>query len=164
MNLKKNWYINNFREQDAENIVKTVAKFAKDNLQLKMKMEKGERDEVLEELTRDVKEVEAHKNLIMALGSKAMLQRHWVKVFAVLETAAPNLDVGINLQQLTEDFHAMDHVEEIEDISGGAQGEMQIENTMKIVQDRWDEINFTVVNYRDSKDRFIITDVEDLIT
>lgn len=36
-------------------------------------MEKGERDEVLEELTRDVKEVEAHKNLIMALGSKAML-------------------------------------------------------------------------------------------
>lgn len=35
---------------------------------------------------------------------------------------------------------------------------------MKIVQDRWDEINFTVVNYRDSKDRFIITDVEDLIT
>lgn len=41
---------------------------------------------------------------------------------------------------------------------------MQIENTMKIVQDRWDEINFTVVNYRDSKDRFIITDVEDLIT
>ena len=35
---------------------------------------------------------------------------------------------------------------------------------MKLVQDRWDEINFTVVGYRDTKDRFIITDVEDLIT
>jgi len=58
----------------------------------------------------------------------------------------------------------MDHTEEIEDISGAAQGEMQIEQTMKIVADRWEEINFTVIGYRDSKDRYIIADVEDLIT
>ena len=35
---------------------------------------------------------------------------------------------------------------------------------MKLVQDRWDEINFTVIGYRDTKDRFIIADVEDCIT
>ena len=58
----------------------------------------------------------------------------------------------------------MDKIGEIEDISGGAQGEMQIENTMKLVQDRWEEINFVVISYRDSKDRFDITEVEDLIT
>jgi hypothetical protein len=58
----------------------------------------------------------------------------------------------------------MDHVEEIEDISGGAQGELQIENNMNAVKERWEEVLFTVVQYRDSKDRFIITDVEDLIT
>lgn len=58
----------------------------------------------------------------------------------------------------------MDKISEIEDISGGAQGEMQIENTMKLVQDRWEEINFVVISYRDSKDRFVITEVEDLIT
>jgi len=29
---------------------------------------------------------------------------------------------------------------------------------------RWEEINFTVVSYRDSKERFIIAEVEDLIT
>ncbi len=58
----------------------------------------------------------------------------------------------------------MDKIGEIEDISGGAQGEMQIENTMKLVQDRWEEINFVVISYRDSKDRFVITEVEDLIT
>lgn len=35
---------------------------------------------------------------------------------------------------------------------------------MKLVEDRWEEINFTVISYRDSKDRFVITEVEDLIT
>lgn len=54
MNLRKNWYINNFREQDAELIVKTVNKYAKENLEMKMKMAKDETDEVLDELTRDV--------------------------------------------------------------------------------------------------------------
>lgn len=130
-----------------------------------MKMPKDEIDEVLEELTRDVKEVEAHKSLILALGSKAMQPRHWVKVFNVLDTTTPaNLDVGITLRELIDDNQAMEHVEEIEDISGAAQGEMQIENTMKIVAERWEEINFAVIGYRDTKDRYIIAEVEDLIT
>lgn len=35
---------------------------------------------------------------------------------------------------------------------------------MKSVKERWQGINFVVVPYRDSKDRFIIAEVEDLIT
>jgi hypothetical protein len=35
---------------------------------------------------------------------------------------------------------------------------------MKLVDERWAVIDFVVVSYRDSKDRFIITEVEDLIT
>ena len=50
-----------------------------------MKMNKGDRDEVLDELIREVKDVEQHKNLIMALCSKAMQPRHWGKVFACLD-------------------------------------------------------------------------------
>jgi hypothetical protein len=93
-------------------------------MEMKMKMAKDEVDEVLEELTKDVNEVVGHKNLLLALGSKAMLQRHWVKVFAALDTPAPNLDVSITMHSLVEEYNVMDHVEEIEDISGGAQGEM----------------------------------------
>lgn len=52
---------------------------------MKMKMPKGEVDEVLEALTQSVKEVEIHKSLILALGSRAMLQRHWLKVYAILD-------------------------------------------------------------------------------
>ena len=70
----------------------------------------------------------------------------------------------VTLDELVGSCNEMDHIEEIEDISGAAQGEMQIENTMKLVDERWAIIDFVVVSYRDSKDRFIITEVEDLIT
>jgi len=33
-----------------------------------------------------------------------------------------------------------------------------------MVVERWEEVNFTVISYRDSKERFVITEVEDLIT
>ena len=62
-----------------------MSKYAKENLEMKMKMPKGEVDEVLEALTQSVKEVEIHKSLILALGSRAMLQRHWLKVYAILD-------------------------------------------------------------------------------
>jgi len=62
-----------------------VSKYAKENLEMKMKMPKGEVDEVLDALTQSVKEVEIHKSLILALGSRAMLQRHWLKVYAILD-------------------------------------------------------------------------------
>jgi hypothetical protein len=35
---------------------------------------------------------------------------------------------------------------------------------MDEVSERWDQTNFVVVSYRDSKDRFIVTEIEDLIT
>lgn len=113
---------------------------------MKMKMAKGDVDEVLDSLTNDVKIVDGHKNLITALGSKAMQARHWGKVYACLEQAPPaNLDVGITLATLVDEYKAMDKLEDIEDISGAAQGEMAIEQNMKLIEDRWEETNFVVV-------------------
>lgn len=59
---------------------------------------------------------------------------------------------------------ALEHIDEIEDISGAAQGERSILNTLSEVKKRWEDISFTVVQYREIKDRYIITDVEDLVT
>lgn len=124
-NLKNKWYNGNFKEQPAEDIVKQVNLYGKTNMEIRMKMAKTDVDEVLDELTKDVKVVDGHKNLILALGSKAMQARHWGKVYAVLEQAPPaNLDVGISLTDLIDNYKAMDKLEEIEDISGSAQGEM----------------------------------------
>lgn len=50
-----------------------------------------------------------------------MLHRHWVKVYTVLEQPTPgNLDMQITLNELIESYNALDHCDEIEDISGAA--------------------------------------------
>ena len=41
---------------------------------------------------------------------------------------------------------------------------MQIENTLKQVVERWNETVFPISGYRDTKDRFILGDIEDLMT
>lgn len=88
---------------------------------MRFKMGKDARDEVLDELSSEVKEAQAHCPLIMALGSKAMMPRHWNKVYTLLDTGMTASAVQtITLNTLTEEFHAMDHVEDIEDISGAA--------------------------------------------
>ncbi len=46
--LKKTWWTANFRELDAEQIVKTVSKYSKENLEMRMKMGKEAVDEVLD--------------------------------------------------------------------------------------------------------------------
>lgn len=61
---KKNWYLGNFKDQDAEEIVKIVNNYGKQNMELKMKMQKGDVDEVLDELMKEVKVVDSHKGLI----------------------------------------------------------------------------------------------------
>lgn len=68
---------------DAEAVVKVINGYAKQNTEMKFKMKKGEEDEVLDELTREVKVAVAHCPLIMALGQKAMLTRHWNKVYTL---------------------------------------------------------------------------------
>jgi hypothetical protein len=59
---------------------------------------------------------------------------------------------------------AEDHVEAIEDISGAAQGEMAIETAMEQVKERWEATIFSISAYRESKDRYILSDIEDLMT
>ena len=110
---KTKWYNDNFKKMDAEAIVKTVQKFAKENIDMKNRLKKDEKDEVLDDLSREVKEVEAQKALILALGQKAMQPRHWTKVYAELNHQAPNLEQGIILSQLTDELNAMDKLEEI---------------------------------------------------
>ena len=109
---------------------------------MKTKQKKTDTDEVLDELIREVKAVVAHAPLYLALGSKAMQPRHWQKVYALLDvTQTSNLDDSIKFEKLIED-RAEDFAGEIEDISGMAMGEMQIETTMQQVIERWENTCF----------------------
>jgi len=55
-------------------------------------------------------------------------------------------------------------LEKVEEISAFAAGEASILRTVKEISEMWDETFFTVKQYRDTKDRFFITEIDDLIT
>ena len=61
--------------------------------------------------------------------------------------------------------HGIDaHVERVEEISAYAAGELSILNTIKEIEKAWSSMAFVVAPYRDTKDRYIIKDIEEAIT
>lgn len=52
----------------------------------------------------------------------------------------------------------------MEEISAFAGGEAAILKTVSEISDMWQDTCFTVKGYRDTKDRFFITEIDDLIT
>lgn len=95
---------------------------------------KSGEDEVLDELNKEVSYVVGHLKLIVALGQKAMEKRHWKKVFDLTEgmsSISTNLEQTCTFDQLIKDGGLENHTEEIEDISGMAQGELAIRTQMQ---------------------------------
>jgi len=72
-----------FREKDAQAIVTTVRELSGELTKLKMKFKDG--DEVLEAARGEVGAVQKHSALIAALGNKHMAEKHWVKVWGLVD-------------------------------------------------------------------------------
>ena len=129
-----------------------------------MKLKKGEKDEVLYKFADEVNEVGDHCELIRALGCKDLQERHWNRIFTQIESQLRGIDIrDVNLQRIIDDG-APDHTEFIQEVSSTAKGEAEIARQMDEVKERWNAREFTVANYRDTKDRFIIKEVEEVIT
>jgi hypothetical protein len=81
--MQKRWYHENFREQDAQQIVNTVRELSGELTKLKMKFKDS--DEVLEAAQGEVGAVQKHSGLIAALGNRHMQEKHWVKVWSLVD-------------------------------------------------------------------------------
>lgn len=109
----KKWYYDPLLGLDAEATCKEILGYQAQNIQMKMKMKKGEKDEVLDTFDREVNDVVAHVELIRALGCKDLAPRHWKKIFAQMDTT--NIELrDMTLQRMLDD-HAMDHQEYIQE-------------------------------------------------
>ena len=129
-----------------------------------MKLKKGEKDEVLEKFDSEVNEVVAHSDLIKSLGCKDLDIRHWNDIFKRMESNNSAAELrDLNLRRMIDD-RAEDHQEAIMEIAGLAKGEAELTRQMNEVKGRWETREFVVAPYRDSKDRYIIKEVEDVIT
>lgn len=156
------WLTKPFRDLDANEIVAQVKDFDKDNLMLRQQLPRDQADQVLEALKAEVKEFGHHNNLVLALGNKALEQKHWDKIFGLIGQPTPALN-AFNLKTLL-DFKIDLEFEKVDEISAFASGEATINGQLKEIAGFWEsQALFFVLPYRDSKDRFIIGDIEDTI-
>jgi len=159
---QRRWYGENFREQDAPAIVATVKERESELIKLKAQIGRDNKDEVHEAATREVKDVARYGNLIAALGNQAMQEKHWQKVWSLVETQPATL-MNFPLTQLLQQG-IENHFDKVEEISAFAAGEAGILKTVAEIQELWEGTSFTCRAYRDTKDRFFITEIEELLT
>jgi len=91
-----------------------------------------------------------------------MQDKHWAKVWSLVD-GPPSSLLNFNLQNLlTAGIDT--HFEKVEEISAFAAGEANILKTVADISVVWEETFFVVKPYRDTKDRFFITEIEELVT
>lgn len=118
-------------------------------------------DEVHAAATAEVADVKRHTPLIAALGNPSMQEKHWTKVWALCDSP-PATSLNFSFQALlAQGIDA--HLERVEEISAFAAGEAAILKTISDIAAAWEETSFTVRGYRDTKDRFYITEIDDLV-
>jgi len=158
------WLNNDFQTLDVEQIEKDMKKYESDCNVLKVTMAailKETKDTVLEMLTVEVKEISTKMPIISALGNKDLKPRHWKKIIELLKLQWAPGKVWTLKELLTTDIQ--NYKDEIEEISGVASGQAQIENSIENIRKKWAELAFVIQKYRDYKDRFIVGSVEDIV-
>lgn len=155
--LTGEWCNTTFDRIDADEMEEQVQRYHK----LVMKLERGlPKNDVVPRLKE---KVERFKNLlpvIHALRNKAMQKRHWQKVEHVLDQVIEH-DEDFTLQKII-DLGAPNHKDEISQISTEATQEDALEDMLRKVVEKWEEIEFTVVPYKESKDTFILGSVDEI--
>lgn len=169
--MRSDWDIDNntwcnevFQGQDSLEIEQKLKDYNKDLIWLKQNLpKKNGTDEVWEKLNEDVNNVSSMKELILDLGNKALLERHWIKIFALLpEGTAYAPSRTFTLNELINDG-ILEVKEKVSEISGLASGEFAISQALEEVKVTWADMEFNVVPYRDFKDKFILGAIEEIM-
>lgn len=84
------WLNKSFREQDCNEIVNTIKEYERQNLVFRTQLPRDVPDQVLEALKTEVKEIAVYSNLIVALGNKALEEKHWDKIFSLTDMPKPS--------------------------------------------------------------------------
>ncbi|KAJ3192063.1 Dynein heavy chain 6, axonemal [Irineochytrium annulatum] len=119
-------------------------------------------NEVVPRLKSMVDEFRQIYSTIVDLRNPALKPRHWEKIQDALGKSLIR-DETFTLGKLME-LRVFDFKEEIGNVSSQASSEAALEEMLGKVVKIWTEAEFAVINYRDSKDVFILGSVEDIQT
>jgi hypothetical protein len=157
------WFNEVFQGQDSLEIEKKLKDYEKDLLWLKQNLPKDKRDEVFDKITEDIRGAASMKDLVLDLGNKALLDRHWVKIFALLPDGnayAPSRTFTLN--ELIKDG-VLEVKDKVGEISSLASGEYAISQTLEEIKKTWSDMEFNIITYRDFKDKYILGAIEEIM-
>lgn len=100
--------------------------------------------------------------VVAALCNGAMRERHWVKVDGAVGEAVPRRDdSALTIEYLVE-RKAVAHREAIAAASTEATQEAALEEMLAKVSGKWADIEFTCMQYKDSKDMVILSAIDEV--
>ena len=167
---RKKWMEGEFLKLDTEDIEKTFRQYEADIANAETKMHllvppgsaKGTVDPVLVEFKNRLLFLKGWMPIIVALGNKNLNDSHWKQIFEKLKDPVKyQTKKNFNLQDLIYD-KVRDIQDFIEEISSRASGEARIENDLNNIRRIWEETSLIVKPYNDSKDKFILSETENV--
>ncbi|KAJ3226918.1 Dynein heavy chain 6, axonemal [Clydaea vesicula] len=119
-------------------------------------------NDVVPKLKAMVDEYKAMYQTIVDLRNPALKPRHWDKIQDAIGKVLVK-DESFTLGKLIE-LRVFEFKEEISTVSAQAGSEAALEEMLSKVVRTWNDVEFTVINYRDAKDVFILGAVDDIQT
>ncbi|GFR44385.1 hypothetical protein Agub_g5605 [Astrephomene gubernaculifera] len=151
------WCVTHFDSLDMTTLEDTTQRFHK----MVYKMERGLPPNKLVPKFRTA--VDDFRNLlpvVSALRNRALKERHWSKIFETIGQQIPR-DNTFTLQVLL-DAKVQVWKDAISTISTEATQEMALEELLAKVSNKWVDLEFNVIPYKESKDVFILGGIEDI--
>ena len=119
-------------------------------------------NEVVPKLRGMVEEYKRMFPTIVDLRNPALKPRHWDKIQDAIGKILTRDDT-FTLGHII-DLHVFEFKEDIGQISSQASSESALEEMLSKVVKAWNELEFIIINYRDSKDVFILGSIDDIQT
>jgi dynein heavy chain, axonemal len=153
------WKTQPFDSLNTEDMNTKIQQF----LKIGYNLEKGlPPNEVVPKLKAFVEEYRKIYSTIVDLRNPSLKQRHWDRIQDSIGKSLPK-DESFTLGHLLE-CRVFDFKDEIANISSQAGSEASLDEMLTKVIKLWNDAEFIVTTYRDSKDVFILGTVEDIQT
>eukprot|EP00002_Diphylleia_rotans_P013198 TRINITY_DN2570_c0_g2_i4.p1 TRINITY_DN2570_c0_g2~~TRINITY_DN2570_c0_g2_i4.p1 ORF type:complete len:2678 (-),score=502.92 TRINITY_DN2570_c0_g2_i4:4443-12476(-) len=117
-------------------------------------------DKVVSEMQNGLEEFKTILPLILSLGNKAMKPRHWKRIFGLVGQRYIQ-GSPFSLDDLLR-WDIMSYIQNVNEVSQIASGEYALEETLEKIKSIWESTTFVVVPYRDMKDVYILSSVDEI--
>lgn len=152
------WLESQFTLLPVEDINKEVQMFYKNSYAINKKLG----NKVSEQLSNKIADFRTIMPNVCDLGNPNMQVRHYDKLFRLVGLSYYQ-DMPFSLSLLLK-ANIMNHKDAIQEISGSATGEHQLEEMLAKIRLGWEKMKFIILNHRDQHGLFILGSLEDIFT